>query len=193
MLEEHGRAIFAENLRDRIIKVRLSKNGNTPQNCHVSMGEDDEWCDGEPYFQTFNLRFGSKVSLHPLWIRSNLYPSCDQKNRFTNPILCFFHLWTQYLKPLYVYIIYIYQQFWMFWLLVSVRDPPCCWGWRIYNTNPFLPDFWPKFSWPKMLIFSGGVWSEGQSCQWRHLQMHPRAAGVGTQGYCRWPKWQPGD
>ena len=103
-----GRAIFAENLRDRIIKVRLSKNGNTPQNCHVSMGEDDEWCDGEPYFQTFNLRFGSKVSLHPLWIRSNLYPSCDQKNRFTNPILCFFHLWTQYLKPLYVYIIYIY-------------------------------------------------------------------------------------
>ena len=35
--------------------------------------------------------------------------------------------------------------------------------------------------------------SEGQSCQWRHLQMHPRAAGVGTQGYCRWPKWQPGD
>lgn len=157
------------------------------------MGEDDEWCDlGEPYFQTFTLRFGSKVSLHSLWIRSNLYPSCDQKNRFTNPILCFFSTCEPSILNHYTYIIYIST-------VLNVLTPSLC---ALSSLLSGSADIYKSASsglltqifvtqnvdllWRRFL-------SEGQSCQWRHLQMHPRAAGVGTQGYCRWPKWQPGD
>lgn len=104
----------------------------------------------------------------------------------------FFHLWTQYLKPLYVYYIYIST-------VLNVLTPSLC---ALSSLLSGSADIYKSASsglltqifvtqnvdllWRRFL-------SEGQSCQWRHLQMHPRAAGVGTQGYCRWPKWQPGD